>query len=370
MEIVLISDGPLPMESPVRRLPLFFHARLIDMDKVSPATVGEGKIAIVELLDATDAGLIALKAAWGSIAAIPVICFVAKKNRREVIQAGALGKSEMLDRETPLALILRRLNSLTQKDVADTLPARMPQKTVEAYRKGNVFLENMCLASAEGTKIPVSVLKSSASDIFNAMSQEGLSFWMEAVNSHHSPTYSHSLKVAGLAGMFANHLGWSKGECEEVIAGGLVHDIGKTRIPLSILDKADKLTDKERAIIDKHPLYGREILKPRLELPIDIKKMAIQHHEYLDGTGYPDGLKGERISPKVRLITICDIFTALTEERAYKEGLPVRTAISMMQDMGPKLDQKMVSAFARMLLDRGFGELNRSEQKVRRGSAA
>jgi putative nucleotidyltransferase with HDIG domain len=175
--------------------------------------------------------------------------------------------------------------------------------------------------------------------------------------------------VAGLAGAFAKHLGWSKADCQEVIAGGLLHDIGKMRIPLTILDKANKLTDAERAIIDKHPMFGREILKPRLEVSVDIKKMAIQHHEFLDGSGYPDGLKGDRISPKVRLMTICDIFTALTETRSYKDGMPVRAAIGVMLEMGKKLDQVMLKQFAQMVLDRDFGEVSRQPQKVKGTSA-
>ncbi|MHA7776981.1 HD-GYP domain-containing protein [Roseibium sp. M-1] len=359
MEIVLISDGPLPLDSPVRKLPFFFPARLIDMAKVSPRTVGEARVAIVELLEASDPGLTALKASWSSIAEIPVICLASKKNRREVIQAAALGKTEIMDRETPLALLTRRIKVLLPQDPIANVPRGVPPRTIEAYRKSNAFLESIGFSATEGSNIQVNLMNESAGEILKSLSLDGLAPWMEAVQSHHSGTYCHSLMVAGLAGMFAGFLGWSKADCEEVIAGGLLHDIGKMRIPLTILDKADKLTGEERAIIDKHPLFGREILKPRLEVPIDIKKMAIQHHEYLDGSGYPDGIKADRIIPKVRLMTICDIFAALTERRAYKEGLPVRAAIGIMLDMGGKLDQPMLAQFARMVLERDFGEVSR-----------
>lgn len=368
MEIVLISDGSLPLDSPVRKLPFFFPARLIDMARVNPGTVGEASVAVVELLEAGDPGLTALKASWKSIAEIPVICLASKKNRREVIQAAALGKTEIMDRETPLALLVRRIKALMPQDPVAALPEGVPARTVEAYRKSNTFLDSIGLSATEGSNIQVNLMNESAAEILAALSLDGLSPWMEAVQLHHSGTYCHSLMVAGLAGMFASFLGWSRNDCEEVIAGGLMHDIGKMRIPLTILDKTDKLSREEREIIDKHPLFGREILKPRLEVPIDIKKMAIQHHEFLDGSGYPDGIRADRIVPKVRLMTICDIFTALTESRAYKEGLPVRAAIGTMLDMGGKLDQPMLAQFARMVLERDFGEVSRGASA--RGKAA
>ncbi|MCV0423891.1 MAG: HD-GYP domain-containing protein [Roseibium sp.] len=370
MEIVLISDGPLPLDSPVRKLPFFFPARLIDMSKVSAETVGDGKVAVIELLDATDVGLKALKASWESIAEIPVICLVSQKNRKEVIQAGALGKTETLERDAPFALLLRRTKTLLKADVCKVLPENTPSRTVEAYKSSNAFLESLCLSSAEGSKIRVTLMNESAEEMFAALSSDGWAAWLGAVQTHHSGTYSHTLRVAGLAGMLARHLGWSDTVCKEIIAGGLVHDIGKMRIPLSILDKTGKLTKDERVLIKRHPMFGRDMLKSRLEVSVDIKRMAIQHHEYLDGSGYPDGLAGDRISPKVRLITVCDIFTALTEERPYKETFPARTALTMLKDMGPKLDQKMVAQLGSMLFGQQLGAVSRLSAQSKGNAAA
>jgi len=358
MEIVLVSDGPLPLDSPVRKLPFFFPARLVDMAKVSPRTVGEARVAVIELLDAADAGLTALKNSWGSIAEIPAICLVSKKSRREVIQAAALGKTEVLERDTPLSLLVRLIKAKVGFDPMATLPSTVPPKTREAYRRGNGFLESVALSATDGSNIQIKLMNDSAREVFEALSLDGLESWMEAVQSHHSGTYCHSLMTSGIAGRFAAYLGWSEADCVEVIAGGLLHDIGKMRIPLSILDKVEKLTPEERAIIDQHPQFGRDILKPRIEVPFDIKKMAIQHHEYLDGSGYPDGLKAARLSPKVRLMTICDIFTALTEARAYKEGMPARAALGTMKEMGSKLDRDMLTQFARMVIELDFGAVN------------
>jgi putative nucleotidyltransferase with HDIG domain len=370
MEIVLISDGSLSIDSPVRKLPFFFAARLIDMSKVSPRTIGNAQIAIVELLEASDEGLTALKTSWGSMAEIPVICLVDKKNRREAIQAAALGKSEIMQRDTPFAILLRRIRSLTFADPASNLPGKFPVKTVEAFRNSNAFLESLCFSAVEGSKIQVNLLNECTRELLSLLSLDGLFSWLDVVGHHHSATSRHSLMVAGLAGKFAMQLGWSGADCRQVIAGGLIHDIGKMRIPLSILDKAEGLTDEERALIDRHPKFGRDILKPQLEIPIDIKKMAIQHHEYLDGSGYPDGLKGSRISPKVRLITICEIFATLTENSSYKEALSSKGVIATMREMGPKLDQKMLLQFAQMILESGLGEANRVSVAAKGGATA
>ncbi|WP_428671726.1 HD-GYP domain-containing protein [Roseibium sp.] len=360
MEIVLISDGPLPDGSPVRKLPLYYRARLVDMAKVTPKTVGSARIAIIELQGSSDTGLTALKASWEEITEVPFICVVDRTKRREVIQARALGDSDPIDRNAPFAVLLRRIRTLAGPDLRAALPKDTSAQTAEAYVKGCTFLESLCLSATEGMNIQVNLMTHSATDILNALSLDGLSAWLNAVQTHHSATYSHSLMVAGLAGHFAMKLGWPEDACKEVIAGGLVHDIGKTRIPLTILDKAGELTEDERRIVRKHPMLGREILKPRLELSLDLKKMAIQHHEYLDGSGYPDGLKAARISAKVRLITICDIFAALTEQRPYKDVMPARVALAVMRKMGPKLDQNMLSRFAAAVLPDELGHLNRA----------
>ncbi len=369
-EIILISDGPLPMASPLRKVPFFFPARLIDMAKVSEKTAGEAAVAVIELIGSSEAGMSALKASWQTIAEIPVICIVAKSDRRELTQAAALGQTELLDREAPLALLLQQIRKHLNTDVLADLPDDTPAKTSEAYGKSNAFLESLCMSASTDMEIKVKAMEDSAAEMLSAIELDGLTAWMQAVQHHHSGTYSHSLKVSGLAGAFARHLKWSEADCKEVIAGGLVHDIGKMRIPLTILDKQSALSDEEWALVQKHPIYGQEILKPRLEVPFEVKRMAIQHHEYLDGSGYPNGLKGKRISPKVRLITICDIFVAMTEERAYKEAIPVRQALVKMREMGPKLDQDMLRQFVGMIVDRGFGEVSKSSSAANNGAAA
>lgn len=130
-------------------------------------------------------------------------------------------------------------------------------------------------------------------------------------------TFVHSLNVGMIAAIIGRWSGKSEEEELLLISCGLFHDIGKLTIPKSILDKPDKLTPEEFDIIKKHPTNGYDILK---NLPIDerIKRATLMHHEKMDGSGYPFNLKGDQIDDFARIVTIADIYDALTARRAYR----------------------------------------------------
>ena len=155
--------------------------------------------------------------------------------------------------------------------------------------------------------------------------------------------------LPGLVTSFSQSLGWSTSDQYTMAAAGLVHDIGKTKIPLAILDKPGKLTDQEFELIKQHPVFGYEILHEREEVTDEIKHMTFHHHEFMDGSGYPEGLTAVELHPMVRVMTICDIFAALTEKRSYKEALSPRVAYAKLMEMGGKLDQSLVRKFTKVV---------------------
>jgi HD-GYP domain-containing protein (c-di-GMP phosphodiesterase class II) len=126
---------------------------------------------------------------------------------------------------------------------------------------------------------------------------------------------------------------------------GLLHDVGKCRIPISILEKPGPLDAKEWKIMRQHSLYGEEAILAIKGIPPDIAETAVQHHELLDGSGYPHGLKGGEISDLVRTLTVTDNFAALIERRSYKPAYSGAKAYQMLLDMGPKLDRDLVREF-------------------------
>jgi HD-GYP domain-containing protein (c-di-GMP phosphodiesterase class II) len=153
------------------------------------------------------------------------------------------------------------------------------------------------------------------------------------------------LIVTGVAVAFAQHLGLSRNDQLRLSFGAMLHDIGKARIPVAILEKPSSLTDDEKEMMSKHPEYGLEALKTTPGLKSELLDIVMHHHEYLDGSGYPHGLRGTEISDLVRIMTICDVFGALLERRAYKSPLGADAAYQMLVDMGGKLDRDLVREF-------------------------
>lgn len=143
----------------------------------------------------------------------------------------------------------------------------------------------------------------------------------QTIDAKDKYTKGHSTRVAKYSKKIAIKLGLPETEQDTVYYMGLLHDIGKIGIPDDIINKPQKLTDEEFAIIQKHPEIGHDILKNIGEIP-NIEMGARWHHERLDGKGYPDGLKGDEIPMLVRIISVADAYDAMTSKRSYRDILP------------------------------------------------
>jgi HD-GYP domain-containing protein (c-di-GMP phosphodiesterase class II)/HAMP domain-containing protein len=158
-------------------------------------------------------------------------------------------------------------------------------------------------------------------------------------------TSGHSERVSAMGGRIAKVMGISKKEIDTITRGGLLHDIGKIGIPVAILDKPAGLTDKEFAEIKNHPAIGAKILEP-ITAYHDILPLVLHHHEKFDGSGYPDGLKGDEIDIRARILAVADVWDALVSDRPYREGWVQDRAKKMIVDgSGSHFDPKVVEAF-------------------------
>ncbi len=146
----------------------------------------------------------------------------------------------------------------------------------------------------------------------------------ETIDAKDRYTNGHSLRVAGYAREIARRAGKSKQEQKEIYYIGLLHDIGKIGIPNTIINKSSGLTDEEYEIMKDHPQIGADILENMTEIP-GLAVGARWHHELYDGTGYPDGLKGEEIPEIARLIGVSDAYDAMTSKRSYRDVMPQET---------------------------------------------
>lgn len=133
-------------------------------------------------------------------------------------------------------------------------------------------------------------------------------------------TLMHSISVCSLVLAFCNYCGFSYETTINMAMGALFHDIGKTQIPLNILNKPGKLDPQEFDVIKKHTNYSAEALANTKDLPYEAFDIAFHHHERIDGSGYPDGLQGDVIEFGAKVASICDVFDAITSARCYKEG--------------------------------------------------
>ena len=153
------------------------------------------------------------------------------------------------------------------------------------------------------------------------LSKEVMYALSQAIDAKDHYTNGHSLRVAQYGMEIAKRLGKSEKEQEDIYCMGLLHDVGKIGIRAEILNKKGKLTKEEFDIIKSHTIAGYDILKSIKEIP-ELAIVARSHHEKYDGTGYPDGLKGEEIPENARIICLADCYDAMTSRRSYSYPKP------------------------------------------------
>ena len=238
-------------------------------------------------------------------------------------------------------------------------------------QRGEVTAAESIRKRADGTEIPVSILSSSImlggkqrgtfaiyrdiTERKKAEEQLKHSFIdlaetvSRAVESSDPYTAGHQRRVAELAGLIGEKAGLNDDRLQGLYVGGLLHDIGKNSIPSSILSKPGKLTDEEWALIRVHAKWGYEILKDS-ELPWPVADMALHHHERLDGSGYPDGISGDKLSLEVRILGVCDVVEAMSSHRPYR---PARSKEEVLEELksgrGTKYDADVVDAMLEII---------------------
>ncbi len=187
--------------------------------------------------------------------------------------------------------------------------------------------------------------------IADAIDEAGVNDFMSAVRGHHIGTFQHCMLVTATAAAFARQSGMRRQDVLTITKAGLLHDIGKAAIPLEILDKPGMLDTEEAQTMRQHPVIGYDYLANRSRLSEATLRSVRGHHEYLDGSGYPDGLSGAEIDDITRIITIADVYAALVERRAYKPPKSAQEAMLILNTMADngKLEAALVREFGRIM---------------------
>jgi putative nucleotidyltransferase with HDIG domain len=167
-------------------------------------------------------------------------------------------------------------------------------------------------------------------------------------------TSGHQNRVAVLATAIAVKLGLNKNRTEGIRLGGSIHDIGKIYIPAEILNRPGKLTEHEFGMIKSHPKVGYEIVGD-IQFPWPVKEMVLQHHERLDGTGYPNGLKENEIALEAKIIAVADVVEAITSHRPYRPALGIEVGMEEIRNKaGIWFDRDVVDACTSLFEEDGF----------------
>jgi len=265
-----------------------------------------------------------------------------------IAQAYALGATSVLTGPLNQARLLKEIGGQAAPDIL----AVDEDSSVAAASSAEVAFASMFTAVTAGAAIDVAGTRKAGARIADAVEQHGISDWLKTVRLHHEGTYQHCLIVTGIAVDFGLSLDFPKAEIERLYIAAMFHDIGKATIPLAVLDKPGKLDPDERALIETHPIAGFNALKDNDEISAEVLDAVRHHHEYLDGSGYPDGLCGESLTDLVRVLTISDIFAALIEARPYKATMSREDAYNILAGMNGKLEKPLVTAFKDVALTR------------------
>lgn len=287
------------------------------------------------------------------------------RSRRHAVQADALGAAATIQRPLTGPRVLKTLEGVLARQTrvqpgkapAPLIPVREetvpppkldPRDAAQSVGLAGAVLNRLFDGLLSSRPVDPATVEAAASAIRDSIDRVGLDTWLAAVREQHAGTYLHSLLVTGVASVFAQHLGFSKDDRRRVAVGGLLHDIGKVKIPLQILDKPGVLSPAEFHIMKKHPSIGAAYLEAGGGFDPVVIDMVLHHHELLDGSGYPDGLRGDAIDRRTHILTVADIFSALVEERNYK--LPMRADLSYRHLVSMatehKLDPDLVKDFA------------------------
>ena len=221
----------------------------------------------------------------------------------------------------------------------------------ELTQATNMIADSLMEAINENDAIAVDISSLKTSDEYTDIDSYGINendaiaVDISSLKTSDEYTFKHSVDVATISMILAKQMKLPDNEIHDIGVSGLLHDIGKTMIPNEILNKPGRLTDDEFNIMKKHSVYGYNMLKDRKDLNNSILMGVLQHHERIDGTGYPLGFDAPKICQFAKILSVADVYDALVTKRPYKDALSQRDAVEMLMSMTNQLDIGVMRAF-------------------------
>jgi putative nucleotidyltransferase with HDIG domain len=285
------------------------------------------------------------------LAAIPVIIVADVDDKRSRDAAMKCGANNLITPPFDRGDLVTKVSGLVNRGVEHKwkrLPTLQRQALTETLRVFNGISSFI----SDGRPIQYKTVCDACEPLVEVVNKGNYRTMLRGIRDHDNYSYTHSMRVATYLALFGHSLGLPRSEQTLLATGGLLHDLGKMAIPHEVLNKPGKLDEDELAIMRGHVPATVEYLKGWPDLPKGVMTIAAQHHEKLDGTGYPAGLAGSELNRLARMAAIIDVFTALTDRRCYKPPIEPETALKIMTDeMTSHLDVKLLTLFRQMLLD-------------------
>jgi len=256
------------------------------------------------------------------------------------VQANGLGASDVLKRPVDPRELSDHLRRYAAGGKAHD------DSSAASISSAAVVLDGLFSALTCGAHLDLTMVEQASDQVMDVVCEVGLGNWLGAVRRYHKGTFQHCLIVTGVLTAFGHKTGMRQTDIMTLTIAGLLHDIGKVRVPIDILDKPGKLTEEEFAVMKRHPTAGYEYLRKQNVIKSDTLAAVHHHHEYLDGSGYPDGLSGQKIGDLTRITTVCDIYGAMMERRAYKDSASPEAALDTLMSLARdgKVEYDLVKA--------------------------
>ncbi len=289
-----------------------------------------------------------LEPAFGSL---PIIIILAEENPAQTARAMRAGATTCLAKPY-LPSVLVSLISAAMNQVCERSWEALPELAAAALKSSVKMFHAVADGIASGQPVLYADINAGCLPLLEAVNGDGVGNILQGVRQHDDYTYAHSLRVAVFLSVFGRNIGLSANEQGVLTAGGLLHDIGKTSIAALLLNKPGRLTDSEYAVMKSHVTASVHMLKEFPGLPEGVLVIAGQHHEKLDGSGYPNALPGSKLNELARMAAIVDIFSALTDRRVYKPTMTPEESFALMtNEMSTQLDMPLLRYFRQILYD-------------------
>lgn len=233
------------------------------------------------------------------------------------------------------------LNTIEKHKVTDPAKVTLSESVKKRVSTGIQYLYNNA-SSEQFAETSAKI----TNDLMRAIDEnDALAVDISTLKTSDEYTFKHSVDVATISMIVAKKQGLSAKDIYNIGIAGLLHDMGKSKIPSAVLNKPAKLNDDEFAIMKQHSMLGFEILREKKDFSDSVSFAVLQHHEKMNGSGYPMGVTSDKISPYAKILSVSDVYDALVTDRPYKKSYSQRNAVEIIMSMTEELDITAMRSF-------------------------